>query len=530
MRPTPRATRGAVTAPHHLAAQSGLDVLRDGGNAIEACIAAAATIAVVYPHMNSIGGDAFWLIGDSDGSVKGIDACGRGGERVTPDFYAEQGHDEVPLHGPLSACTVAGTLSGWARALEMAKTWGGKIPLSRLMEDAIHYARNGAPVADHFAAASASAADGLLAAPGFEAGYRKDGAGLPSGYLLKQPELAASLEQIARAGIADFYTGDLAKTLASGFDKTGVPLTANDLAAHHCIDVEPLSLEISAGTLYNMPAPTQGLSSMMIVGLYDRMVAAEGEGFDHHHRLIEAVKQSFIVRNREIGDPERLNGPLDRFLTDECLSDLAGRIDPAKAMEWTWPRKDGDTIWLATMDGEGRGVSFIQSLYFGFGSGVVLPGTGILWHNRGAGFDMDPSSVNGIGPGRKPFHTLNPALARLNDGRLMLYGTRGADAQPQAQAQIFTRHVHHGMALQDALDAPRWVQGRTQRHDDNFDLLVENRFDPALLDALSAAGHKVDVSTPFNAAMGHAGALTWSPTGVIEGASDPRSDGSVAAF
>lgn len=530
MRPTPRATRGAVTAPHHLAAESGLAVLREGGNAIEACVAAAATIAVVYPHMNSIGGDAFWLLGDKDGSVRGIDACGRGGEKVTPEHYRERGFDEVPLRGPMSACTVAGTLSGWSRAMDVAATWGGKMPLARLLEDAIHYAKNGAPVANHFAAASASAGEDLLSAPGFSAGFRKGSGALEPGDLLTQPELAASLEQIAREGIADFYTGDLAQTLASGFEATGIPLTANDLATHRCLDVEPLSLPVSAGTLYNMPPPTQGLSSMMILGLYDRMIANVGESFDHHHRLVESVKQSFIVRNREIGDPDRLMNPPETFLQADALDDLAANIDPTRAMPWTWPRKDGDTIWLATMDGEGRGVSFIQSLYFGFGSGVVMPGTGILWHNRGAGFSMDADSVNCIGPGRKPFHTLNPAMARLNDGRLMLYGTRGADAQPQTQALIFTRHVHHGMPLQEALDAPRWVQGRTQRHDNNFDLLVEDRFDPALLDALAAAGHKVDVSVPFDAATGHAGALTWAPSGVIEGASDPRSDGAVAAF
>lgn len=530
MRPTPRATRGAVTSPHHLASEAGLSVLRDGGNAIEACIAAAATVAVVYPHMNSIGGDAFWLIGDDGGGVTGIDASGRGGAGVTRDAYRERGLDAVPRRGPLSACTVAGTISGWARALEISKGWGGRLPLSRLLEDAIHHARAGTPVADDLARVTGTEDGELLESPGFKDAFRRDGGGLAPGELLRQPDLAASLERLARAGLQDFYTGDLANALAAGFGQTGMLLSAEDLAAHRAVDADPLSLKISAGTLYNMPPPTQGLASMIILGLYDRMVAPEGGGFDHHHRLIEAVKRAFIVRNREIGDPDHLKNPPQSFLDAAHLDGLAADIDPAKAMPWTWPRNDGDTIWLATMDGAGRGVSFIQSLYFGFGSGVVLPGTGILWHNRGAGFDMETASVSAIGPGRKPFHTLNPALARLDDGKLMLYGTRGADAQPQVQAQIFTRHVHHGEALQAALDAPRWVQGRTQRHDDEFDLLVEDRFDPALLDALAKAGHKVDVSQSFNPSMGHAGALTWVPSGVIEGASDPRSDGSVAAF
>ncbi|MEQ8665243.1 MAG: gamma-glutamyltransferase family protein [Rhodospirillales bacterium] len=530
MRPTPRATRGAVTSPHHLASEAGLSVLRDGGNAIEACIAAAATVAVVYPHMNSIGGDAFWLIGDRDGGVRGIDASGRGGRGVTREAYLEQGLSQVPRRGPMSACTVAGTISGWARALAVSASWGGRLPLSRLLEDAIHYARNGVPVADDLARVTGTEDGDLLASPGFAEAFRRAGAGLAPGEVLFQKDLANSLETLGRNGLDDFYTGELAAALADGFAKTGMPLTAEDLGAHSCVDTDPISVETSAGTVYNLPPPTQGLASVMILGLYDRMVADTGESFDHHHRLIEAVKRSFIVRNREIGDPDHLRNEPATFLQSGYLDELARDIDPARAMPWTWPRNDGDTIWLATMDGEGRGVSFIQSLYFGFGSGVVVPGTGIVWQNRGAGFSMDPDSVSAIGPGRKPFHTLNPALARLSDGRLMVYGTRGADAQPQVQAQIFTRHAIHGMPLQQALDAPRWVQGRTQVHDDDFDLLVENRFDDALVDRLRKAGHVVQMTDAFDPSTGHAGALTWAPSGVIEGASDPRSDGSVAAF
>ena len=530
MRATPRATRGAVTSPHHLASEAGLSVLRDGGNAIEATVAAAATIAVVYPHMNSIGGDGFWLIGNRNGAVQGIDAAGRSGRGVTRETCLARGLDEVPLRGPLSACTVAGTVSGWARALEISRDWGGRLPLSRLLHDAIHHARAGVPVADDLARAVGSADDTVLAMPGFADVFRRHGRGPGAGELLKQPALAATLEQLACAGLDDFYTGDLARTLAAGFEETGIPLTRDDLAGHTCVNAAPLALKLSVGTIYNLPPPTQGLASLMILGLYDRMVAETGESFDHHHRLIEAVKQGFIVRNREIGDPDSLKTAPEAFLERRCLDALAGRIDARVAMPWSWPRHDGDTVWLAAMDGEGRGVSFIQSLYFGLGSGMVIPETGILWHNRGAGFSMKPADVGTIGPNRKPFHTLNPALARLNDGRLMLYGTRGADAQPQVQAQLFTRHIYYGMALQPALDAPRWVQGRTQRHDDTFDLLAESRFPPALLERLERAGHKVQVSSPFNPVMGHAGALVGLPSGVIEGASDPRSDGAVAAF
>ncbi len=530
MRPTTRATRGAVTSPHHLASQAGLSVLRDGGNAIEACIAAAATVAVVYPHMNNIGGDAFWLIADSAGEIHGIDASGRGGGNVTAARYREAGLDSVPLRGPMAACTVAGTISGWARALERSRSWGGTLPLSRLLEDAIHYARNGAPAAEDLAHSTTDAEDPLLSAPGFAEQFRPGGKGLASGQVLKQPALAASLELLARNGLEDFYTGELAAALGEGFEKAGMPLTRDDLAAHEAIEPDPLSIGISTGTLYNMPPPTQGLTSMMILGAYDRMPAGEAESFDHHHRLIEATKHAYVVRNREIGDPAHLHHPPETFLSDGYLDDMATGVDRTAASEWAWPHKTGDTIWLATMDAEGRGVSFIQSLYFSFGSGVVVPGTGIVWQNRGAGFSLDETAPNAIGPGRKPFHTLNPAMARLNDGRLLIYGTRGGDGQPQIQAQIFSRHVHHGVPLQSALDAPRWSLGRTQAHDDDYDLLLENRFDPALCKALADAGHKVQMTGSLDSSMGHAGALSINDDGVIEGASDPRSDGSVAAF
>jgi len=530
MRATPRAIRGAVTSPHHLASQAGLAVLRDGGNAIEACVAAAATIAVVYPHMNNIGGDAFWLIADGNRDIHAIDASGRGGGNITAARYREAGLDAVPLRGPMAACTVAGTISGWATALKRAKAWGGKLPLSRLLEDAIHYARNGAPAAEDLANSTADAEAPLLGAPGFAEQFRPGGKALAHGQVLKQPELAASLELLVQNGLDDFYRGELATALGEGFDKAGMLLTRDDLAAHQAVETEPLSLKISAGTLYNMPAPTQGMTSLMILGAYDRIAAGEAESFDHHHRLIEATKHAYIVRNREIGDPAHLKTPQATFLTDGYLDEMAAGIDRARASEWSWPHKIGDTIWLATMDGEGRGVSFIQSLYYSFGSGVVVPGTGIVWQNRGAGFSMDEGAVNAIGPGRKPFHTLNPALAKLDDGRLLIYGTRGGDGQPQIQAQVFSRHVHHGMPLQHALDAPRWSLGRTQVHDDDYDLLLENRFDPALVEALEKAGHAVQMTGPLDSTMGHAGALSMLPTGVIEGASEPRSDGAVAAF
>ncbi|TCK04908.1 gamma-glutamyltransferase family protein [Marinobacterium mangrovicola] len=521
-------TRGMMVAPHHLAAQAGRDVLAEGGNAVEAMVAAASTIAVVYPHMNSIGGDGFWLIHEPGKAPVAIDACGRAAKKADRSFYA--GLDAIPSRGATAALTSAGTIGGWAEALKVADGWGKSLPLSRLLESAINHARNGIVVTESQSALTASKLDQLHDVPGFTDTFMLNGQVPDVGALMTQSKLANTLEQLARAGLDDFYRGELGRAMGEELERLGSPLTADDLAGYNASQVKPLEVAVNGAKIYNLPPPTQGLASLMILGIFDKLGITEAEGFAHLHGLIESTKRAFRVRDTHVTDPDRLPADPQSFLDPAVLQKLADEIDPEKALPWPDPASPGDTIWMGCIDGEGRAVSFIQSIYWEFGSGVVLDSTGVNWQNRGISFSLDPKALQALEPGRKPFHTLNPALARFDDGRVMSYGTMGGEGQPQTQAAVFSRYAMLGLPLQQAVTAPRWLLGRTWG-DTSTTLKLESRFDPALINQLRDAGHEVEMlDEAFSDTMGHAGALVKRPDGVLEGAADPRSDGCVAAL
>jgi gamma-glutamyltranspeptidase/glutathione hydrolase len=310
----------------------------------------------------------------------------------------------------------------------------------------------------------------------------------------------------------------------------GSPLRAGDLAAYRAQVVEPLAVRLNDSTVYNLPPPTQGLSALMILGLFERLGVSEGEGFAHLHGLVESTKRAFRVRERVVTDPQRAPADPRHFLTAEALDELAMQIDRQHALPWPDAAAPGDTIWMGCVDRQGRAVSFIQSVYWEFGSGTVVADTGICWQNRGTSFSLDPKALNSLLPGHKPFHTLNPSLALFDDGRVMPFGTMGGEGQPQTQAAVFTRYARFGQTLQQAVSAPRWLLGRTWG-DVSTTLKLESRFDPGLVQQLRDAGHLVEVlPEAFSDTMGHAGALLRYPDGLIEGAVDPRSDGIVAAL
>lgn len=526
---TPRALRGMVTAPHQLASQAGLAILRQGGTAVEAAVAVAATLAVVYPHMTGIGGDGFWLIAEPGKDPIGIDACGRAGAAVDAGFYRSRGLDAVPWRGPLAANTVAGTISGWAQALEATKHWQAPMALEALLEEAIFHAENGILVTASQEELTRTKRPELESAPGFADVYIPGGRVPGKGSLLKLPALGNTLRRLARAGLDGFYRGDLARAIAADLARFGSPITAEDLAAHRAATVEPLSVKIRNARLFNMTPPTQGLASLMILALFDRLGVTEAEGFDHIHGLVEATKQAFLVRDAHVGDPAFMTVDPRHYLTDAVLDDLAGRIDRKRAMTWPRPSQAGDTVWFGVVDREGRGVSMIQSVYFEFGSGVVLSETGIGWQNRGASFRVAETGWNAVAPGRKPFHTLNPALARFDDGRVMVYGNMGGEGQPQSQSAVFSRYGLFGTDLQAAVTAPRWLLGKTWG-ENSVTLKLEQRFEPSLVASLRAAGHDVEILPAYTSTMGHAGAIVRHADGRLEGATDPRSDGGVAGW
>lgn len=513
-----------VVAPHLAAAESGREILRDGGNAIEAVLAAAATIAVVYPHMTGIGGDGFWLIKAPGTPPVGIDAAGRAGRQVSAADYPG---GVIGPRGPAACVTTPGAIAGWAAALAVSRSWGGRLRLGRLLGDAIAHAEEGFPVTDSQAGLTAEKQAELATQPGFAEVFLPEGRPPAAGHILRQPALARSLRSIARFGPADFYRGALAEAIAGDLERAGIPLTAADLSAQDALGVAPLTLPLSFGRAYNLPPPTQGVASLAILGIFDRLGTGQADGFDHVHGIVEATKRAFRDRDRHVGDPAAMVLEAEALLAPSRLVAAATEIDRRRALPWPEPSSPGGTVWIGAVDGDGRAVSYIQSLYWEYGSGVVLRDSGLVWQNRGHAFTLDDDGPRSLAPGRKPFHTLNPAMMVLPDGGLAVYGTMGGDGQPQTQAAIITRMARYGQNPAQAIGKWRWLLGRTWG-DRSTSLKIEETAPPALLEALSAAGHDVEPVAYPSQSMGHAGAIVIDASGKIMGAADPRSDGSAA--
>jgi oxamate amidohydrolase len=524
---------GIVTAPHFEAANTALRLMKEGGNAIEAMVGAAATIAAVYPHMNSIGGDAFWLIHEPGKAPMAIDACGAATSAATIDMYRAHGHDTIPMRGPLAANTLAGTVSGWEAALTVSKAWGGKLPLTAILEDAIRHAREGISVTNsQFASTSAKAGE-LRPQPGFAESFLVNNEAPVASSKFKMPRLANTLEHLSKKGLADFYKGELADSIARDFAKIGGLITFDDLKKHDALYREPLMRQHSQGKLYNMTPPTQGVVSLLILAIFDKLAAKyplrDALGADYVHLCVEATKQAFSIRDKYVTDPAHMSVHAQQLLDDDIVAALCAKVSMEKAAPWGKKLNPADTVWMGAIDGEGRAVSFIQSIYHEFGSGVVLAESGINWQNRGASFSLDPKALVCLKPGKKPFHTLNPAMMLFDDDRVMPYGTMGGDGQPQTQAAVFTRVAHFGMTPQAAIDAPRWVLGRTWGTPSDS-LKLEKRFEPALFENLKARGHDVEWLAEWDESVGHAGALIRTRDGVMTGGYDKRSDGAVAGW
>jgi gamma-glutamyltranspeptidase/glutathione hydrolase len=308
-------------------------------------------------------------------------------------------------------------------------------------------------------------------------------------------------------------------------------LTAADLAGHRAHWRTPLELKHSLGALYNMTPPTQGLVSLLILGILDALELGKADpaGADYVHLCVEAVKQAFGVRDRHITDPAYMSVDAQSLLDPAKVSRLAAKIDRKRAAPWGAGRGPADTVWMGVVDAEGRAVSFIQSIYHEYGAGIVLRESGVNWQNRGCSFSLDGKALNVLRPGRKPFHTLNPAMALLSDGRAMVYGNMGGDGQPQTQSAVFTRCAVFGMNPAAAIAAPRWLLGRTWGQTSDT-LKLEARFPAEVVEALERMGHEVEIVADYDEIVGHAGAIMRHPNGVLEGGTDPRSDGGVAAF
>lgn len=534
---------GAVTSPNYLASVAGLDVLKKGGNAVDAAIAVASTMNVVYPQMTTLGGDNFWLIYNAKTKeVKALNASGRAGSLATIEFYKSKGYDKIPSRGYLAANTVPGTVSGWDAAYKYAHdNMSSSLPWNTLFDSAIKYAQDGFPVTPSLARWMEINVDpkdsefrNLQRFTGFKKMYLKpDGSAYKVGEVLELPQLAKTYKLIAEKGANEFYRGSIAKKIVADLQKNGGVLTQKDFANHKANWVEPLTVNYRGYQAYNLPPNTQGMASLEILNVLNNIdVKSLGEGTaDYYHVMVEATKQSFADRDKYLTDPEFSKIPLDYLLSAKHGKDQAARIDMKKAAASVKPLDPkGDTVWIGVVDKDGNAVSLIQSIYHDFGSGIVPEGTGVLLQNRGSFFSLDPAHVNHLEPGKRTFHTLNAAMLLKDKNLFMVYGTMGGEGQPQTQAAIATRVVDFGMFPQDAVAAPRWLHGRTWGASSN-DLKMESRIPQATLDEMKKRGHPVAKVDDYTDSMGHAGAIMIDQkTGLRYGATDPRGDGLAVGY
>lgn len=537
----PMTTRGMVTSPHYLATQAGVDTLRKGGTALDAAIAVAAVLAVVYPQMCGIGGDNFWLAHEAaTGTLHGINASGRSGEKATRDFFTQKGLAAIPLRGPLAACTVPGAVSGWDAAHTLSRLWGSPLLLADLLQDAITLAAEGFAVTPSLAywlhedcKTDPQGYRQLQNQPGFASTFLPIGKPAHVGERLRLPELAATLSLIAHEGPRTFYEGELAERMTRWLADNGGLLTARDFAEHDAETVTPLSVRYRGLEACNLPPNTQGVASLSILNILEHMdVASLGEGSAGHiHAIVEATKLAFAQRDAYVTDPDFAQIPLDCMLSAAHGRELAQRIRMDRALEpANLLEPNGDTCWFGVVDAQGNAVSAIQSIFHDFGAGIVAGDTGVLLQNRGSFFSLDPSHVNTLEPLKRTMHTLNPPMLRKNGKPWLVYGTMGGEGQPQTQAALVTRMVDFGLSPHDAVAAPRWLYGRSWGLPVN-NLRIEGRFAPKVTTTLQHLGHDVEILGGFSDLMGHAGAILCDQnTGLLFGATDPRSDGLAAGY
>ncbi len=541
----PMVSNAAITTPNHLATQVGLDILQKGGNAVDAAIAAASTLAVVYPQMNTIGGDNFWLIYDAKTKqIHALNASGRSGEQATIDFYTSKGYTKIPSRGYLAANTVPGIVSGWDAAHTFARSHFNNKGLAwnKLFDKAINYAQNGYVVSPSVARWQQINTDikdpearNLQRFDEFRRVYLKpDGSPYQVGEVHRQPDLARTLSTIAKEGASSFYTGSIAKSIVADLQAHGGVLTLNDFASHRADWVTPLSVPYRNYTAYNLPPNTQGMASLEILNIlnnFDLSKIEEGSA-DYYHLLVEATKEAFIDRDTYLTDPDFSKIPTERLLSASHGKAQAARIDMTRTAGKNPPLEPkGDTIWLGVIDKDGNAASLIQSIYHDFGSGIVAKNTGVLLQNRGSFFSLDPKHINHLQPKKRTFHTLNAAMILDKDQKpVLIYGTMGGEGQPQTQAAIATRVIDYGLSVQDAVAAPRWLYGRTWGAESNS-LKLEGRIDDEVIKTLADRGQPVEVLDDYTDTMGHAGAIQINQqSGVISAATDPRSDGLAAGY
>ncbi|MDT8860938.1 gamma-glutamyltransferase [Alkalihalobacillus sp. MEB130] len=517
--------KGMVATSQPLAAEAGLDILKKGGNAIDAAIATAACLTVVEPTSNGIGSDCFALVW-VDGKLHGLNGSGQAPSKLTMEAVKEAGYEkELPKFGMIPV-TVPGTPGAWA---ELSQKFG-KLPLSEVLEPAIKYAEEGFPLTPTLAKyweRAYKAYSRLLEGDEFTSWFETfaPGGKVPkAGELWTSPGHAYSLRLIGETNAKAFYEGELADKIDQFFQKHGGFLRKEDLEAYKPEWVTPISVNYRGYDVWEIPPNGQGLIALEALNILKGFEFAEKESVDTYHKQMEAIKLAFVDGMKYIADPSSMSVTVEQLLSDEYAQSRRNEIgEDALTPEPGTPQKGG-TVYLATADGDGNMVSFIQSNYMGFGSGIVVPETGIAMQNRGHNFSLDPSHDNALKPGKKTYHTIIPGFLTKGDQAVGPFGVMGGFMQPQGHVQVVVNTVDFGLNPQAALDAPRWMWSEGKK------IHVERHLAPHIAEELARKGHDVKVELeggPFGR-----GQIIWRDpeSGVLVGGTESRTDGHIAVW
>jgi len=513
------AADGMATTSHPFATLAAIDVLRAGGNAVDAAVTAVAVLCVIEPHMTGIGGDCFALIAEQDKPVWGYNGCGRSGARASTEALLAKGMRAIDATSP-HAVNVPGAIEAWDAILKAH----GTLPLDRVLAPAIRYAENGFPVAPRIAADWKNQIGKLGNSPGATRHYLFDGRTPEQGDVIKLPALAATLKAIAKDGPRAFYQGPIAQDMVATLTAKGSVLTVEDFARHRGEVQTPISTNYRGIDLVELPPNGQGLTALVQLNILENfdLASLEPLGPDRFHLMLEAARMAFAVRDTHIAELSHMRVPVAALNDKAFAKKLAARIDRDKRVPLpATPTPGSDTVYLTVVDRDRRAVSLINSLYSSFGSGICTEKTGVMFNNRGSGFVLDPNHPNALGPSKWPMHTIIPALA-MRDGRCdTAFGVMGAHYQPMGHVQMVLNLFDYGMDIQSAIDAPRaFFDGELT--------LIERGMPAATVEGLKARGHQIaPAPSPWGGAQ--AIRIDWR-RGVLIGGSEPRKDGCALGY
>lgn len=518
-RPNIMGTNWMVTADHPLAVRAGAAALECGGSAIDAAIAANLVMTVVRPHMCGMGGDLIAMVYDAkQGKAHTLNSSGRAPITASLQELTSRGLRTLPGRGPL-AVTVSGAVLGWQALLDR---WG-TMDMTRLAAFAIDYARHGFPCYAELGKAISKNQEDLAQDPSMAALFLPGGKPPRMGQLIRQEPLAGALKALAENGPEVFYNGPLGRSLVERCQELGGWLSMDDLADHQFTWEEPLTTQYQNHVLLATKPNTQGIALLMQAELLECMAVNTNtiDSAQLTHLMVEIKKLAFADRDRYVCDPSFYAVPVGRMLDKKDAAQRVRLIDPGYAAEGYAPRdftKYGeDTVFMSVVDREGNGIALIQSIFSPFGSCVMAPETGIILHNRGLGFSLDPNHPNHLAPGKRPYHTLAPVMVLKDERLYLILGSPGADGQTQTVMQLLVNLLSFGTSPQGAIEAPRW------RSDPDGILHIEDRFSPTTLDTLRAMGHKLEVKGPWDEMMGSAQIIRIDQTkGVLTAGADPR--------